>query len=154
MTSILFDIVRICRSRLKCNYFKNKKTFSFLCSISGIYIRFWTFWKKRWSSYRFYFGNYRLWKTCLDHSLKNSVSGHLSRANMLKGPKLLQKEHENTFIIFSHHSERTWFGKYLPQLYFKSYGCFVTRWLPMTTILFGNDRICCTWFKCNYLENG
>ena len=38
----------------------------------------------------------------------------------VKGPKLLQKEHGNTFIIFFDHSERGWFGEYLPQLYVKS----------------------------------
>ena len=70
-----------------------------------------------------------------------------------KGSKLLQKEHERIFIIFFHPSERTWFGKYFPQWYVKSYECFVTHWLPMTNILFTIMRISRPRFKCHYLKN-
>ena len=72
---------------------------------------------------------------------------------ILKGAKLLEKKHESTFLIFFHHSERTWFAKYLNQLYVKSWECFVTQWLPMTTILFRIVIIYCPWFKCKYLKN-
>ena len=50
--------------------------------------------------------------------------------------------HDNTFIIFFHHSERNWLEEYLPYWYVKSQGCFVTYWLPMTSVLFGIVRIC------------
>ena len=72
---------------------------------------------------------------------------------MLRGPKLLQKEYESTFIIFFHHSEKTWFAKYFPQLYVKSKGRFVAHWLPFTCILFGIKRICRPRFKWNCLKN-
>ena len=69
---------------------------------------------KSWSSYLLYYGIYRLWKTWLDHSLKNNVSEHPLTVNMLNSTKHLYNLHESTFIIFFHHSERTWLEKYLP----------------------------------------
>ena len=36
----------------------------------------------------------------LDYSLKNTVSEHPLRVNMLKGTKLLQNLNQSTFIIF------------------------------------------------------
>ena len=54
-----------------------------------------------------YFGNYRLSKTWLDHSLKNILSEHPLTVNMLKGTKLLENQRERNFIIFFHHCERT-----------------------------------------------
>ena len=44
--------------------------------------------------------------------------------------------------------------KYLPYWSLKSYGCFLTHWLPMTSILFKVVRICSSLIKCNYLKNG
>ena len=44
MGSILFKIVRIWHAQFKCNYLKNKKVFLNFDSISGIYIKFETFW--------------------------------------------------------------------------------------------------------------
>ena len=35
----------------------------------------------------------------------------------------------------------------------KSYGCLLTHWLPMRSILFRIVRICCSRFKCNNLKN-
>ena len=46
--------------------------------------------------------------------LKNTVSENPMTFKMLKGTKLLQNLHEDTFITFFHHSERTSFGKCLP----------------------------------------
>ena len=132
---------------------KTKTFFWFFFSISGIYLKFQTFLNKRWSWELVYFGNYWLRKTCLEHSLKSTISEDSLTVNMLKRPKLLQKDHESTFIIFFHHYQRTWFGKYLPQLYAKSWGCFLTHCLPMTSILLGIVTICCHRFKCNYLKN-
>ena len=57
--------------------------------------------KKRYSSQLLYYGNYRLWKTCLDHSLENTVLENPLTVNMLKHPKLLSNMHESTFITFS-----------------------------------------------------
>ena len=36
-----------------------------------------------------YFRNFRLSKTCIDHSLKSAASEHPLTVNMLKGPKNL-----------------------------------------------------------------
>ena len=108
------------------------------------------FGKKKWSPYLLHFGNYRMWKTRLDHSLKNTVPEHPFTVNMLNSPKLLSNMHETTSIIFFHHSS-AWFGKYLRSWYVKSYGCFLTHWLPMTIILFKIVRICRPGFKCKYL---
>ena len=95
---------------------KSKSLVHFFCSISGIYIEFWTYWKENdRHSYSFseiadcqrlvlntllkkpfqntlrtlFFGNYRLPKTCLNHSLKNTVSEHSLTVIMLKSPTLL-----------------------------------------------------------------
>ena len=46
--------------------------------------------------------------------LKNTVSENPMTFKMLKGTKPLQNLHEDTFITFFHHSERTSFGKCLP----------------------------------------
>ena len=52
-----------------------------------------------------YFRGYRLWKSCLDHSVKGAVSDNALTVNMWKRPKYLQNLHESTFIMFFHHSE-------------------------------------------------
>ena len=64
--------------------------------------------KKRWSSYLLYFENYRLSKTWLDHSLKNTVSDHPLAVNMLKvkvSQSLVKCAWEDFQYIFSHHWE-------------------------------------------------
>ena len=68
---------------------------------------------------------------------KSTVSEHLSTVNMLKGSKHLWKMPEGTFIIFFHHSERKWFGKYLPYWSLKSQGSLLTHRRSITIILFG-----------------
>ena len=67
-----------------------------------------------------YFWNYGLSKTWLDHSLKSAVSKHPSTVTMLKGPKHLWNLHDGAFIMFFHHSEEKWFGKYLTYSSLKS----------------------------------
>ena len=82
--------------------FKTKKSFSIFSFIYGISIKFWKVSKKRWLSELMYIRNYRLSKTWLNHSLESTVSEHLSTVNMLKSPKHLWIQHENSFIIFFH----------------------------------------------------
>ena len=41
---------------------QNKKLFLNFCCILRSYIKFWTFWIKRWQSQLLYFRNYGLWK--------------------------------------------------------------------------------------------
>ena len=40
-----------------------------------------------------------------------------------------------------------------PDYSLKSYGCFLTHWLTMVSILLKIQRICNSQFKCNYLKN-
>ena len=68
---------------------KLKPFFTFFCSICRKYLKFWKFSQKIWPSYLLYFGNYRLSKAWLDHSVKNTVSEHSLTVNMLKCPKFL-----------------------------------------------------------------
>ena len=56
-------------------------------------------------------------------------------------------------FIFDH-SEAKWHRKYLPYRNLKSCLCLLlTRWLPMTSIVFGIVRIWSFLFKCYYLKN-
>ena len=100
-----------------------------------------------------YYRNYRQSKTWLEHSQKTRFSVIFLRVNVLKGPKHFWCLHERTFIIFFPHSENKWFAKYLPNWNLKSEGCLLTHWLPMTSILFGVLRTCCSLFKWNYIKN-
>ena len=67
------------------------KTFSdFFVRFLETTLNFEHFEKKWWSSYLLYFRNYRLEKTWLDHSLKNTVSEDPLIVNIWKGPKLFK----------------------------------------------------------------
>ena len=93
--------MRIYRPQFKCNYLKNEKHFP---------VFFFYFWnlhqilnilkKKRWSAELLYFRIYRLLKTFLEHSLKDTVSEHCLPVSMWKRPKLLPKEHESLWSYF------------------------------------------------------
>ena len=61
--------------------------------------------------------------------------------------------HQATFIILFDHSEQKWFAKYLRYWNLKSFGCLLTHWLRMTTLLFRIVRVLSSLFKCNYLKN-
>ena len=93
---------------------KTKNFFSIFCFISGIYIKFETFWNKRWWSWLMSFGNYGLWKAWLERSLKSPVSEHALTVKMWKRRKCMENVHMSTFIIFFCHSQGRWFGKCLP----------------------------------------
>ena len=100
-----------------------------------------------------YFGNYRLWKTSSDFSLKSTVSEHALTINMWKCLEYLQNVHWEQFYHVFHHSEWSWFRKRLPYIYVKSYWCFLTQWLPRPSILLNIRRICHSELKWNYLKN-
>ena len=87
--------------RNEMQFSEKRKTFlSIFCCISGIYTKFWTFWKKRWSSSLMYFRNYRLWKSLLENSLKSTVSGQALAVNLWKRPKYLRNLNESDFVMF------------------------------------------------------
>ena len=112
--SILFRILRICRSLFKYNYLKNRKHFL------SVLFHLWTLHqilnisKKKKIVIANVFPKLQPSRTWLDHSLKTTASEHSSTVNMLKVPKHLWNLHESTFIIFFHHSEEKWFRQYLP----------------------------------------
>ena len=149
MTSILFGIVTICSSLLKCNYLKNKKHFlKFLFRLWNLHQIFNIF-KKKIIVIANLFPRLQTAKAWVDHSLKSAVSEHHLA---LKSPKHLWNLYRSTFIIFFDHSVSKWFAKYLPYWILKSWGCLLIHWLPMTSILLGIVRICCSLFKWNYLK--
>ena len=100
-----------------------------------------------------YFRNYRLWKTWSDYSVKSKVLEHALTVNMWKGREYLGNLHESTFIMFFHHSQRSWFEKCLPWCYVKSKGCLLIHWLPMASILFKIVRIWNSQFKRYFVRN-
>ena len=72
---------------------------------------------------------------------------------MLRSSKHLRNFHESTFKIFFYLSQGNWFGKCSTWRYVKSYGCLITHWLPMRSILFEIVRICRSQFECSCLKN-
>ena len=120
MTNILFRIVRICSSRFKCNYLKNKKFFlNILFNLLNLH-QILNIFERKNIVIANVFPRLQTVKTWLDHSLKSAVLEHPLAVKMLKGPKHLRNLHESTFIIFFDDSEDKWIGKYLPYLSFKS----------------------------------
>ena len=105
--------------------------------------------------WNFYFQNYRLSKTWLDHSLKSARRFRTSFDNQhVKGSQILVKyAWEDFYHFFFHSSEGQWFGKYLPYWSLKSSGCFLTHWQPMESTLFWSVSISRSLFKPNDLKN-
>ena len=92
------------RNQFRCTYVKNKKLFlHFFFIIFKIYIKFQTFYKKRWPSQPIYFQNQRLQKTGLDKCLKSRGSEDRQRDNMANGSKKSCNLNDSTFIIFINH---------------------------------------------------
>ena len=60
-----------------------------------------------------YFPTYRVPKTSLDTGLKAHVLEQPLIVNTLKGPKHYGYLHNNTFIIFVHHSQGNWVEQFL-----------------------------------------
>ena len=84
----------------------SKNTFSVLCCIYAISIKFGILWNKRWASENISFWNDRLQKACLLKCLKSLASEHLWAVNMLKCPKDALNLQSTIFVIFFDHSER------------------------------------------------
>ena len=75
-----------------------------------------------------YIRNYGLPKTLLDQCLKNLVSEHPSKSNMLNGPKHSSNLKDSPFTIFLYHWEvNSWVNKSLCQGYATSQNCFLTH---------------------------
>ena len=114
----------------------NLKTFpDFFFCISGIYIKFETFWKKRWALEVICFWNYTLQKAGLLKCLKRSVSEHLWTVNMLKGPKHCLNLHGRIFSHIFWSYRRKISSKNYVLVVSKILRLFVNIWHSMTGIL-------------------
>ena len=96
---------------------------------------------------------YGLWKTWLDDFLKTLISEDPLTSNMGNGLKHCWNHKGSTFTIFIDYCERYWVGKSLFQWYKKYSDCFLTHWLPITSILFLIETVYCKIFRYNYLRN-
>ena len=100
-----------------------------------------------------YFWTYRGGKTWLDKCLKSSVSEDSLTSNMVNGPKHCWHLNGSNFTIFIGHCEDNWLGKTLSLWYAKYSDCFLTHWLPLTSILSLIETSYCNILRCNYLRN-
>ena len=83
-----------------------------------------------------YFRNYGLQKTLLHKYLESPLAEDPLTSNTVNGPKDSSNLHDTTFTIFIDQREGNWIGKSLSQWYVKSYGIFLTQWVPMGSIFF------------------
>ena len=153
MTIILFLLGTIYSNIFRYNYLRKKDVFSISVYIFEIHIEFLKISKKIWPSKVIYFWTDLLRKMWLDKCLKSSVSEDPSTRNMANGPKHCWNLNSSTFVIFIDHCERNSVVKSLSWWYEKYKDCFLTHWLPMTSILFLIETIYRNIFRCNYLEN-
>ena len=123
-------------------------------SFSGIYIKFWTFWKKWRASYLIYFRNYRLQKAWLLKCLKSPASEHLWRVNMLKYPKHCWNLHCSSFAIFFLSIWKSFSSKSSVLIVSEILRLFDNRWtlsdknsLSLKVSVYRNQ------FKSSYVEN-
>ena len=153
MTIILFLLGTIYSNIFRSNYLRKKDVFSISVYIFEIHIEFLKISKKIWPSKVIYFWTDLLRKMWLDKCLKSSVSEDPSTRNMANGPKHCWNLNSSTFVIFIDHCERNSVVKSLSWWYEKYKDCFLTHWLPMTSILFLIETIYRNIFRRNYLEN-
>ena len=90
---------------------------------------------------------------CWDKCLNSPVPEHPSTSNMVNGPQHFSKLDESTFTIFLHFSEGNSGWKCLSEWYAKSEDCFLSHWLPMTSILLLTETIYWNIFRWNNLRN-
>ena len=100
-----------------------------------------------------YFWTCGLPKTWLDKRLKSPVSEHPLTSQMVNGPKHCWNLNGSIFTIFIGHCEGKSVGEILSWWYAKYSDCFLTHWLPKTSILFLKERSYCNIFRCNYFRN-
>ena len=74
-------------------------------------------------------------KTWLDKCLKSPASEAPSKSSMVNRPKNCWNLHHSTFIIFIDHCKGNWFRESFSYWYVKTWGCFLTHWLLLASIL-------------------
>ena len=100
-----------------------------------------------------YFWIYGLRKTWLDKCLKTPVSDYPSTSNTVNGLKHCSNLNGSNFTISIGHFETNSVRKSLCWFYAKYSDCFLTHWLPMTSIFFLIETSYCNIFRCIYLRN-
>ena len=116
--------------------------------ISEMCMKFTTFWKTSRVSQFNYCRYYCIRKRCLVKRLKGLASGDHSVINVLMGSKHCWCQHGTTIFLFLHEFEMNWVGKCLPL----GNDCFLTRWLPMTSVPVAKCRFSNNKFKRLYLK--
>ena len=102
------DNRQIIPQQIQIQLSKKEIPFVDFCSISDIYINFWTFWQKIWTWSLIYFPNYGVQKSWLDKYPKKHILEHSSIVNMLKGLKHCLDIHDSTSTISFHSSGGCW----------------------------------------------
>ena len=98
---------------IQIQLFKKQKLFL------DLFLHFWNwdqvlnFFKKTWSSYLMYFGNYRLRKKWLGKSLKSTVSEEPLTSDMIIGPKHCWNLKASNFSVFIYDGGSNWVRKSL-----------------------------------------
>ena len=82
--------------------------------------------------------------------LKNLISDGTSRSKIVNRPKYYSKLNDSTFTIYIDTCEDKSVRKILSE--WKSWDCFLTHRLPMTSILFITEAIYCNISRCLYLR--
>ena len=107
---------------------------------------------KKMTLITFVFPKLRTPKTLLDKCQKSFVSEDASTSNIVNVLKHSWNLHHSTFIKFIDHCQSNWVAKSLSEWHAKSWDFFLTRWLPITSILFLIETIWRCQFWCNYLR--
>ena len=154
MTSILVRIVRICSSILKCNYLKNEKHFlDFLSHLWNLH-QILNIFEKKMIVIADQFSRLQTFKDLVNPlSKKRRFRTSLGSQHVKVSQNTCEICMRDLLSYFFDHSEAKWRWKYLPYRNLKSCLCLLTRWLPMTSIVFGIVRIWSFLFKCYYLKN-
>ena len=100
-----------------------------------------------------YFRTHGLRKPSLHKCLKGPVSEATLTSNKVNGPKHWWNLSYGTFIRFIDTCEENYGWKILSDWYAKSWDCFLTHRLPVTSIPFLTDATYCNIFRCIYLRN-
>ena len=150
--SILLRIVRICRSLFKCNFLKKEKHFlSFFFHLWNLH-QVLNIFKKRKIVRANLFPKLQTVKDLVRPlSKKRRFRRSFDNQHVKGSQTLVTSPLENFYRIFSSRSGN-WFGKYLPYRSLKSWGCLLTHWLSITSILSQIVRICGSLFKWCYLK--
>ena len=97
------------------------------------------------------FLNLRNPKNVVRYMSKNSEDP--SRRNMVKGLKYYWNLNDKHLYHIYWSLGRQFSWKSVSWWHDKCQDCFLTHWLPMTSILFLTEGIFCNIFRCNYLGN-